>query len=367
MLVGMQDLPPDPAWDGARRATDEALRRVDDELLAGPPFPVFGVTAPQLGAETLAEAESLSGGVHAVGLYRGELFTAAGPLVYVRTVMVGAGDEVALAEPELADVVADERDRLYDHAGVDEPEPSEVVEDSTSLMIAHRPTAVDIRKEGPIWGGRVTLRPSAGSALDVAVTVTVVGRGVPVDAVRLDTVDDLAPYLCGRDRLPGQVHDRVPRLPPPEEWDLPPARGFEAHRALVEASLAAFEAGSRAVREGRQYRIPRGSAQAHQRLRESAVRAQMKLATQSRREAEQAVLSLINHLIRLSGEASWFGDPLLRQAAIEETVRYEVFDSDVSSRPAQEAWRAVSRADEAREREHVEFLGAWQRWVDRRG
>lgn len=364
MLVRMWEVPPEPGR--ARRATDEALRRVDDELLSGPPFPVYGVAAPRLDAETLAEAESLSGGVHAVGLYCGELFAASGPLVYVRSVLLGLDDEAAMAEPELADVVADERDRLYDHAGIEEPEPSEVVEGGASLVIAHRPRAVEIRREGSVWAARVTLRPGEEAGFDVAVTVTVVGRGVAVDAVRLDTVDDLGPYLRGRDQLPGQVLDRMPGLPPPEDWDLPPAHGFEAHLALVQASLAEIEAGRRATREGRQYRVRRGAAHTHQMLRESAVRAQMKLATQTRHEAEDAVLSLINHLVRLAEEAPWFSDPVLRQAAIEESVRYQVFDSDVPSRPAQEAWRSVPRTAAGAEWDQVEFLGAWQHWADRR-
>lgn len=357
MLVGMWALPPGPSRDHASVETAEALRRVDEQLLAGPSFPVYGAASPRLGAERLAEAESLSAGITAVGLYCGDLFVATGPMLYVRTAMVDL-DEGSIMEPDLPDVVADERDRLYDHAGIDELEPPDAENRTAGLPVADRLMRVDVRHEGQVWAARTSLRHTMTDGLQAAVTVTVVGRGVPVESVRLDTVDDLAPYLRGRDQA--QQLERAPLPCRPDDWDLPPTHGFEGHFALLEASLAEVEAGHKAMSEGRGYRPRRGWMARQQRLREAAVRAQMKLATQSRSEAEESVWSLVSHMMQLSAEAGWFADDRLRQAALEESVRYHVFDSDVASSPAQEAWqRSGGRAQ-------FELLAEWQRWVDRR-
>lgn len=357
MLDIMWELPPGPERDRASFETPD-LRRVDEQLLAGPSFPVYGVAAPSLGGEQLAEAECISAGVTAVGLYCGDLFAADGPMLYVRTVM-GDPDDGSVVEPTLPEVVADERDRLYDHAGIDEPEPPDAETGTASLPVADRPTPVEVRQEGQVWAARTSLRHTSADGITTAVTVTVVGRGIALDAVRLHSVDDLAPYLRGRDQA--RPLERAPAPSDPADWELPPAHGFEAHHAYLEASLAEVEAGHDAMRVGRHYRPRRGWMARQQRLQEAAVRAQMKLATQDRDEAEESVLSLVSHMIHLSEEAHWFADDRLRQGALEESVRYHVFDSDVPSRPAQLAWQQRSTAHV-----QVELLAAWQRWVDGR-
>lgn len=357
MLDVMWEQPPGPERDRASFETAD-LRRVDEQLLAGPSFPVYGVASPQLGAEQLAEAECMSAGIAAVGLYCGDLLAAGGPMLYVRTVMADP-DEGSAVEPALADVVADERDRLYDHAGIDEPEPPDAETGTASLPVADRPTPAGVRQEAQVWAARTSLRHTGPDGMTTAVTVTVVGRGVAVETVRLCAVDDLAPYLRGRDQ--SRPLERAPAPSDPADWDLPPTHGFEAHHAYLEASLAEAEAGHEAMRDGRHYRPRRGWMERQQRLQEAAVRAQMKLATQRRDEAEESVFSLVSHMIQLSEEAGWFADDRLRRAALEESVRYHVFDSDVPSRPAQEAWQRRSDA-----RVQFALLTAWQRWVDAR-
>ncbi len=55
----------------------------------------------------------------------------------------------------------------------------------------------------------------------------------------------------------------------------------------------------------------------------------MRLATQTRVEADDAVGSLVNRMIELCEAADWFCDPTLRQPAIDESLRYVIFDSEV--------------------------------------
>jgi hypothetical protein len=111
----------------------------------------------------------------------------------------------------------------------------------------------------------------------------------------------------------------------------------------------------------------------------------MRLATQTRDQADKAVGSLVNHMIELADAAEWFSDPALRRAAIDESLRYVIFDSDVPSRPAQQAWQrswdkrrhppfldpqpaqeAVRVLAASFERDRAELVDAWRRWIDER-
>jgi hypothetical protein len=317
----------------------------------------------------------------------GERWSRSGPMLYAWTARVPGDDEVGPDEPELDEVLADERDRLYDHAGIDEPQPQTTDEVTAAPVIDDIPVPAVVRREDDLWAARAVVRREDRDGQPVDLTVTVMGRGVSLEAVRLAPAGDLAPYLAGREEQQARLLQHLASVagPPPEELEIPPARGVEAYLALIEDSIASADASRRAAREGRCRREPRDWSDHEGRLWEAAVRAQMRLATQTRDQADEAVGSLVNHMIELSEAADWFADPALRQPAIDESLRYVIFDSDVPSRPAQEAWqRAWARrrhppfldpqpAQEAVrvlaasfERDRAELLDASRRWIDER-
>jgi hypothetical protein len=94
------------------------------------------------------------------------------------------------------------------------------------------------------------------------------------------------------------------------------------------------------------------------------------------------VTSTINHLGFLQENAPWFtGDPRLRAAAIDETLRHAMLGDQVPSEPAQAAWtrywstrmrphRSLEPADLPAEVSHWEALSAdclraWTAWTTR--
>ena len=59
----------------------------------------------------------------------------------------------------------------------------------------------------------------------------------------------------------------------------------------------------------------------------------------SKHAADDIITSVVNQLTRLDEQAPWFtSDALLRERAIDETLRHAVLDEPVPSRPAQQAW-----------------------------
>lgn len=234
--------------------------------------------------------------------------------------------------PSLADVLADEMDRLSD-AGIDvaESEPGE--ETDAALVIDGATEPLRVRRSGEVWAARAIRDVPAGR-----VVVTVVGTGVPLESVRLAPVADLADLVpdpnTWLDRLLEQARDETP----PEDLELPPARGLEGHRDLVDWVVADTERHRAAMAAGHRYRRPRDWGSEAERRWESAVRAQMRLAGQERDEADEAVTALVNQMVMLVENADWFAETGLRRTAVEESIRFAVFDSDVPSRAAQEAW-----------------------------
>jgi hypothetical protein len=373
---GVDEVPGFRVWEWLVHLPWWELRQMKRQLRAGPSFPVYEARQPHLGAGALADAEGSDAGVDVVGLVWGDTSSESGPMLQVRTPRMPTGGHGGLVEPDLDEVLADERDRLYDHAGVDEPEPKTLQQYTGNLPIDDRRVSVTVRREDGLWGARavVDVEPDA-------VMVTVVARGAAFDTVRLGRVADLAPYLAARRRFMRQVDKHGPVLTPPEQLDLPPARGLQAHLAFVESALSDAEQLRSAIREGRRYRPPRNWGERYGLLREAAVRAQLTLAGDTRAQAEDAVSSLVNHLVQLAEEADWFADPALRHAAIDETIRYVVFDADVASRLAQQAWqrtwsarrRLPPRSDSMREfftsleHDRIAWLDAWRHWTEARG
>lgn len=352
-------------------------------MLAAADFPVYGVASGVAReGDALAAFETSDGLLCWVEVRSGDRSAADGPYLTVRTHRPGAGGGAAL--PELEDVVEDERDRVYEQLGVDEVDcPARVRALREWITVDGEPRAVEVHEDrrevwerpedrlpgvcakpgaGPVWAGRFVVG---------GVTVTVCGRGVPPGAIELAPVDDIERYLRGRTALLRALASRRGPHVPVEERELAPATGLEAHRAVIEHSIAESAAIEAQVRAGRTPRLPRGLRGETGALRwEAAVRQQMRLASERREEAVAAVTSMVNHLNRLSRQTQWVVGTPDGEAAVEEVVRYTVFASEVASLPAQRAWEQLWRDRPAADGDGWEeqqlgeqlWLAAWEQW-----
>ncbi|MFD5918253.1 hypothetical protein ACFVYP_25685 [Kitasatospora sp. NPDC058201] len=362
-------------------AQEEFARRT----LASASFPVYGA-APLLGpggavlvAFEAGGAASGGAGTEASGARSGGTGTAGAGFGGVRTVAgpgwieVGSGDwsspdgpfitvrthrpgvERLGPLPELDDVVEDERDRVYEQLGVDEgdgpgrvralrewitvdgePRAVEVHEDRRGLWSgAALPGCCPISGAEPVWAGRLRLD---------GLTVTVCGRGVPPGGVELARIGDQERYLRGRTAMLRDLAVRRGRQVPLGERELALATGLEAHRAVIAQGISEAAAVEARVRAGRAPRPSRGARAEAGALRwETAVRQQMRLASETREEALAAVASMVEQLNRLSQLTHWVVGTPEGDAAVEEVIRYTVFASEVASLPAQRAWEQVRR------------------------
>ncbi|MGW3229109.1 hypothetical protein [Kitasatospora sp. NPDC001095] len=326
--------------------------------------------------EALAAFETSGGELCWVEVQCGDWRSAAGPYVTVRTYRPGADRGEQL--PELEDLVEDERDRVYEQLGVDEGDgPGRVRALRAWITVDGEPCAVEVHEDRPVpepgapgaagpepvWAGRLRVG---------GLTVTVCGRGVAPGALELRSIGDFERCLRGRTELLRDLAARRARHVPVEERELPPAVGMEAHRALIEQSVAESAAIEAQVRVGRTPRLPRGLRGEVGAVRwEAAVRQQMRLATETREEAVAAVTSMVNHLNRLSQQTHWLVGTAEGEAAVEEVIRYTVFASEVASLPAQRAWAQLWRErpggggagvwEEQRLAEQL-WLSAWEQW-----
>jgi hypothetical protein len=162
---------------------------------------------------------------------------------------------------------------------------------------------------------------------------------------------------------------------------LEPAEGVAAWRALADFSLASNARIREAARSGRGPRTPVGSGPLRAALWQRAVRERQRLAGDSARAADEAVTAVINHVGHLDERAGWFGtDSLLRESAIDETLRRALLGDSVPSEPAQDAWdrywsehlawlrldpRVAERLAQTRNREALadDWLRAWAGWA----
>ncbi|MQS14465.1 hypothetical protein F7Q99_19905 [Streptomyces kaniharaensis] len=355
-----------------RFAEQEAFSR---RTLAGADFPVYGVAAGLAGeGGALAAFETTGGRLDWVEVQSGDWSSAAGPYVTVRTYRPGAERCVAL--PELEDVVEDERDRVFEHLGIDEGDgPGRVRALREWITVEGEPCAVEVHEDrpvlwpgsladgaGPVWAGRLRIG---------GLTVTVCGRGVAPGGLELGRIGDVEPYLRGRTELLRGLASRHATRVPVEERELPPVSGLEAHRELIGQNIVESAAIEAQVRAGRPPRPPRGLRGEAGALRwEAAVRQQMRLASETREEALAAVTSMVNHLNRLAQQTHWVIGTPEGAAAVEEVVRYTVFASEVASLPAQRAWEQLWRDragggpgewEEQRLAEQL-WLSAWEQW-----
>jgi hypothetical protein len=323
--AGMRQVP-DPDRDEWVRRLRERARLDAEELLPRPPFGVFGLAAPLLRPAVLAEAGQADGKWETITLAYGDWTDPAGPYIAVTSAAEHPSDRDT--EAELLRAIDRERNRIADHAGVDEDEPAGQPEyRQGGLRVGERMAAGLVCRHGSVWAARL---------LPGRVTVTVTGRGAGPATTRLGLVADLGPYLRDRGEMLGQLAERYRRRSPPA---LEPAQGVAAYRALAEAELASQARHLAALRSGREPRRLAGEGATRHALWQRAVSEQARISGISSRHADEIVTLVVNHVTHLQQEAAWFTEETaLRDAAIDETLRHAVLGEDVRSKPAQQAW-----------------------------
>lgn len=272
----------------------ERMRAQRDELLESPPFPAWGISSPRLHPFAVSGYERDARGWRSITVRYG-----ADPAVIVRTAL----QRGRRRRPDLRTALA--------RAWPDEPGPA--AQRRATIVVEGIRRPVDVVERGRCW---VTWLPAPPG-----VAVTVFGRGLRVNAVWLVPIDDLGPYWRG---YGGELRP----------W---PA-GLAPHRALIDRVIARPGTARPARYPVRWWR---------------AVRAQQRICGSGRAAAAASVRSLVDQVATLAQRAGWFADPLARQAAIDETIRYVGYREDVSSLPAQRAW----------EQHRTSWLAAWAEWA----
>jgi hypothetical protein len=357
----------EPSREEWIRRLREIARQDAEELVPRPGFGVLGLAAPVLRPAALAASGQMNGEWESIGLAYGDPTVADGPYVLVTT---ASGPHVVTteAEAELVRAIDSERDRVADHARVDDEEPASPPEFSRARLPAGEAL---ICRHGTVWAARVAAEPGT--------VVTVTGRGVAPESIRLEPVADLRPYVEARNEIVGQLSERHRSAAPPV---LEPAEGVAALRALAEHTLDRHE---RILKSASDRRMPRhraGDPALYGALWRRAVREQQRVAGVDKRAADEVVTLAINHLGHLLEDAPWFADPRLRAAAIDETLRHAMLGDDVPSLPAQQAWARYWSARMALQRwgsadpgtpgdprasqpAATAWLAAWAAWAER--
>jgi hypothetical protein len=380
-----------------RRLREQASRDAE-ELVPRPGYPVYGLAEPALTPVLVAETMRSNAEWTLISLTYGRPEDSpAGPYVTVTTTAIPDDAEEPGStgmpagrhghehgpgpEAELRFAVEREQYRGERWAGGAEggggagPDAF-----SSAPVVVGRETlpageALVVR-QGNVWAARLeTGEPLVG--------VTVVGRGVAPESVRLETMPSLRPLIEGRaDDLISRIERNRGRARPPLPVpDLPPAHGAAALRALADFTLATGAEIRSAIRDGRDPRHGRERAGMHNALWQRAVRERQRLAGEDERTASYVVTSAVNHLGHLDSEAAWFSaGERLRETAIDETVRYAMLGDRVPSQRAQYLWARYWSAHLAgpdrdpdpdafaarfatRERYVADLMAAWEAWT----
>lgn len=245
------------------------------------------------------------------------------------------------------------RERLTDPGDTkagDLPVPVLSAVEQASVRIEGRPAACVLRRLGDLWAieahlSAEVLLPWPGAA---ATTVTVVARGITLDEVRLDPVEDLEAF-----HATAEERQRI-RLSPQRRSSVPPEPvSFSSIQTLIVAGL------EDAPNPGQYAEVRNWMLDLYE-LWTAAHRAQMRFAGLEPATAAQALDTLMNHMKTLANAVPWW--PVAGVDAVSESVRYGVFGSEVPSLPAQEQWaRGITDVAAAKH-----WLQSWQRWYDRR-
>jgi len=347
---GLMRVVPDDEYPEFIRRLREQARRDAGELVPRPGFPVYGLAAPSLTPAVVSQTTRVNGEWTLITLAYGRPEDVpGGPYVTVTTLAVSPdadkpGFEIGMpagrhgigVEGELRFAVEREQDRAGSEAGDAGHDGPAARGPAAEPAVVARETLPDgealVVRQGIVWAARLL----PGQA---RVAVTVAGRGVSPDSVRLEHVPSLRPLIEARSeeltrRIERNRGKRRPSLPVP---GLPPAEGVAALRALADHTLAAHAQIRASAGTGRCPGL--GPPGLHPALWQRAIRERRQLAAQGQRAAEDVVTSAVNHLAHLDSEAAWFtADARLREAAIEETLRYAMLDDRVPSERAQDLW-----------------------------
>lgn len=331
---------PEPEHSEWVRRLRERARLDAEQLVPRPRFAVLGLSAPALRPAVLASFGQVNDELESVTLAYGDWSALAGPHITV-TSAVGRAEEAQLsghgARAELLRAIDTDRNRIADHAGIDDDEPSQAPAYSRALLPCGDAL---VCRHGNVWAARL-LPPSPLPA--PLVTVTITGRGVQPDSVSVEPAGDLRPYFEARNEILGQLTQRHRQQPPPV---LEPAEGIAAFRALADYTLGGQDRLRRSLRDGRVPRHRAGEGAVRSALWQRAVSEQQRVGGIDKHAADDVVTLAINHLGHLAERAPWFTDPRLRELAIDETLRHAMLGDAVPSIAAQRAW-----------------LEAWAAWV----
>jgi hypothetical protein len=292
-----------------------------EEQLRGSGLALVGLAEPAPLPRMLGDAATCDGVTESVGLAYGDPMAAGGPLVQVHC---ARWPQSLMRPPGLRDLLEQELDRVADESVVDQQPVEQAV-----LRTDGQPCSAVVLRAGPRWwAARCSYRGAE---------VTVVARDwdPALAATRLVSVADLEPFLRGRREYLAGLRAAAPAPPEPAEVEV-----AGAHRAVVEAVFAQAREAQARIGQGRGSRR-RGTERLDQ-LWEAATRAQMRLADQAHKQAGEAVTAMVNQLVGLQEEASWFAEERLRGAAITQTLVYwSGLRETVPSRAAQQAWQRV--------------------------
>ena len=324
----------------AQAITRDALR---DYILSR--VPVIGLATPELGPPLLLQASSGPDG-HLIRLGYGVSDDPAGPHISVLT-QVSQRMPLAYIVSPARSALSYERGRIFERAGVDEPENDVTNTVSSHLLINERRLAARVRYEAQLWAAQATiprdLVPTHTSPRERAITVAI-SRGVPVEDVTLALEFDLRPaweaYESRRSALASPGDRREAPLPD----------GLDALTDLIASTVAQRRS------ESAPNRPQRRSASELRDEWEAAVRTQMRYAGQPREEASEAIMMLVSQLGELAASVGWWREA--GDAATAESIRYTVFASAVRSDVAQRIWTKRHRVDS----EHSAWLEAWEQW-----
>ncbi|TVZ00287.1 hypothetical protein EAS64_37215 [Trebonia kvetii] len=241
-----------PDGDGLEwhRRREEQARRQVTELVPRPGCPIYGLAAPPVRPVTLDGTEQVNGDWTQITLGYGPRDASTGPYLRVTTAVTEAAIiSASLNSPGGMQIIsttgmhgidpeAELRHALREEAARTAALPPG---QATTPSEAPRPAVTRERlpagdalivSQGTVWAARLV--PDDAGGAPAAVTVTIVGRDVAPEDIRLETLADLREAIEGRTAEIGRIiaeRRRQPPVPPPE---LEPAEGVAALRALAD-------------------------------------------------------------------------------------------------------------------------------------
>jgi hypothetical protein len=344
----------DPNWGAVEQSPLPAFAQPSPEQVRWATLsrlPVVALAQPDLGPGRLLSARS-DPRAHSVSLAYGDETTQDGPFVTVTTHVWAQTSSTYVAGPAQP-ALAGERERLFQQTGIDEPEPAAAQIENVRLPLDDTDLKARIRHEESLWAAEVWLpidsRPAGSRPRDRAFAV-VVSRGVPVPALALRLEDDLLPLWDARDSW--ERHQTRRSTGDSDREPLPESTDLSALEELIDSAVAGRPIGPTQDRPP----LARRARRDLRREWEFALQAQIRYGNQSVAEANWSIIMLVSQLRELSTSVGWWSEA--GAAAIAESIRYAVFDSEVASRPAQLLWRRA--IDEPAVR--ADWLREWERW-----